>query len=574
MLAKTELQEWIRHNLYRKGGKPHLSGKSCTLKWFTKYGHLDVWNAIEHYTSFLNSHSPTVPQRLWHIIYDKPLITCGIDGCDDIPTFIGFIAGYNKFCCSMCAQSSPDVIAKIKATNLVKYGCEHGLSNPDVISKKNATVRAKYGVDNISQLAGISDKKKATCLRNYGTEWFLGRQDLKESVVNDRYGVKNVQQVKSISARTSATRHGEFYDSLFDTDRLKGKCIPMFTKQEYVSVGIESKHPFECTDCHTVFNGWLHDGDVPRCTKCYPPNASLFEAEITEYVRQLLGVGVEVIENTKSILSGSRELDIYVPSKKLAIECDGLFWHGENLSGKDKRYHMDKLIECESKGIRLLHIFEDEWSSQRPIVEAKIRHILGLNTSNVVYARKCKVVEDIPSSFKRNFMDNNHIQGNDNSIIYLGLSYNDVLVAMMTFSNKRAFIGYKDRSNKKEFELSRYASLLDHNVVGGASKLLSHFIKLHKPERIISYADRRWTRSSPNLYEQIGFTKINDGTPNYWYFRGGEDYNRHHRFGFRKDVLAKRLKSFNPEQTEWENMKNNGWDRIWDCGNLRYEMAF
>ena len=45
-------------------------------------------------------------------------------------------------------------------------------------------------------------------------------------------------------------------------------------------------------------------------------------------------------------------------------------------------------------------------------------------------------------------------------------------------------------------------------------------------------------------------------------------------FGFAKHTLAKRLAAYDPALTEWENMKTNGWDRIWDCGSFRYEMAF
>jgi len=32
------------------------------------------------------------------------------------------------------------------------------------------------------------------------------------------------------------------------------------------------------------------------------------------------------------------------------------------------------------------------------------------------------------------------------------------------------------------------------------------------------------------------------------------------------------LETFNPDLTEWENMKVNGFDRIWDCGNLVFKM--
>jgi len=36
---------------------------------------------------------------------------------------------------------------------------------------------------------------------------------------------------------------------------------------------------------------------------------------------------------------------------------------------------------------------------------------------------------------------------------------------------------------------------------------------------------------------------------------------------FQKHKLEKQLDSFDPVKTEWENMKDNGYDRFWDCGN-------
>jgi len=35
--------------------------------------------------------------------------------------------------------------------------------------------------------------------------------------------------------------------------------------------------------------------------------------------------------------------------------------------------------------------------------------------------------------------------------------------------------------------------------------------------------------------------------------------------------LKNTLSNFNPKLTEWKNMQLNGYDRIWDCGNLKYE---
>ena len=166
---------------------------------------------------------------------------------------------------------------------------------------------------------------------------------------------------------------------------------------------------------------------------------------------------------------------------------------------------------------------------------------------------------------------NYHIQGICQSSIQLGAYYNNNLVSVMTFGKQRRIMGFKNNNNNNNnnYELLRFAT--SQNVVGIGGKLLSYFIKNYDPKKIISYADKRWTHSTNNVYEKIGFKKINNGTPNYWYIHKKNFQRRYHRFSFRKTELNKKLQTFDPTLTEWENMQLNGYDRIWDCGSLKYE---
>jgi hypothetical protein len=116
-----------------------------------------------------------------------------------------------------------------------------------------------------------------------------------------------------------------------------------------------------------------------------------------------------------------------------------------------------------------------------------------------------------------------------------------------------------------KWELSRFATKA--SIVGGASKLLKYFIRNYNPKAIISYADRRW--SVGNLYEQIGFKCTGTSSPSYWYTK---DYRiRLYRYNFRKSILLKL--GADPNKTEWEIMQDLGYDRVWDCGTLRYELT-
>ena len=556
------LKNWINLNLINSVGNP--TAKKCKYEWFKKYNLIDIYNQICVATKFIDLYNPPIKQRIWHIINDKMFIKCQNPECVKLSSFFSFHRGYLKTCSSACNQRNPDTINKIKCTNLKKYGVEYGLSNSVVINKRISTIRNKYGVDNISQVPGISEKKMSTCLEHYGTKWFLSRQDLKECHVESKYGVKNVMMVDSINSKMGQTKKFDFYDYITTSEKF-ATIQPLFSRDEYMGVCVD--HKFLCKTCNTEFIGKIEDGGIPRCLKCFPVSGnSMFQKEIFNYVTSLLGTSVDVSENNKTILQNHKEIDIYIPSMHIGIECDGLFWHGEVGGMKDKLYHLNKTLECEKLGIRLIHIFEDEWVNNTTIVKAKLKHLLKMNADKV-YARKCDIRE-VNNVDKKVFLNNNHIQGNDLSSICYGLYYKDELVSLMTFGKSRVFMNTTVVDG--QYELIRYAS--NKNVVGGASRLLNHFITIHKPHKIISYADRRWTYHTNNLYDSIGFKKINDGTPNYWYFGRDKNYKRYHRFGFAKHTLNKKLAHFDNSLSEWQNMKNNGWDRIWDCGHLKYEL--
>ena len=114
---------------------------------------------------------------------------------------------------------------------------------------------------------------------------------------------------------------------------------------------------------------------------------------------------------------------------------------------------------------------------------------------------------------------------------------------------------------------SRYSSLLNYRCIGGLSKLLNYFIKKYNPQKIISYADMRYTDCKSNLYKSIGFKLIKSTKPNYFYTNNYK--NKLHRFNFTKQKLVKM--GHDKNKTEWQIMQELGYDRIWDCGHYKYE---
>jgi hypothetical protein len=183
---------------------------------------------------------------------------------------------------------------------------------------------------------------------------------------------------------------------------------------------------------------------------------------------------------------------------------------------------------------------------------------IGKN-KNRIFARKCEI-KFIDNKEASIFMENNHIQGQCKSSINIGLYYKKKLVSAMTFG--------KSRFNKNyNYELLRYCNVLNTTIIGGFSKCLK-FFKNNFIGTVISYADKRY--SNGNIYLKNNFKLINESLPNYFYFKNANILEN--RIKYQKHKLKNILEIFDSNLTEWENMQLNDYDRIWDCGNLVFEL--
>jgi hypothetical protein len=108
---------------------------------------------------------------------------------------------------------------------------------------------------------------------------------------------------------------------------------------------------------------------------------------------------------------------------------------------------------------------------------------------------------------------------------------------------------------------------LNTNIIGGASKLLSYFMKNYKCERIISYADREW--SDGKLYDKLGFELISESKISYKYFLNNNKKREHKRKYSKKNLIKG---GFDKSKTEREIMIERGYNRVYDCGQLKFEL--
>ncbi len=476
-----------------------------------------------------------------------------------VTRFIKSTNSWWKWCSNKCMGADPEILEKKVKTNLKKFGSDYPMHSAECKKKLKDTFLKKYGVDNPSKSEIVKKKMRSTFLKKYGVDNPSKNKDVIKKIKDkaiDRFASSKDNILKkrrnTYLKNTGCTSNKYFHIS--PESQILMKNLDWLVDQHINQQKSITKIAEELGISTTPISNFLHSADI----KILRYNKSEVEKEIVEYI-QSLG-NYKIILNNRNII-GPKEIDILIPEINLAVEVDGVYWHSES-KGKDRNYHLFKTAQCEKEGIHLLHIYDIEWNNEikQKIIKSKISHLF--NKSNRIFARKCKIKE-VSVTECNNFLNKTHMQGTCLSKIKLGLYFNNQLQAIATFG--------KARYNKLfEWELLRYSNNLNTSIVGGLSKLISFFTKNYNVNSIISYADRRWTMESKNLYNSSNFTFLHTSSPNYKYFNIQDKIILLSRNQFQKHMIKEKLQFFDKNLTEYENMLLNHYDRIWDCGNLVY----
>jgi very-short-patch-repair endonuclease len=464
----------------------------------------------------------------------------GVDHCTQIPGVKEKISLKKK-------EGGTEWHKNLVASNLKRYGVEHAMQNADIKKKFVDTNLERYGVENAMQSKMVQQKAKDTNLERYGVENPMQSKMVQQKAKDtnlERYGVENVMQNIEIRRSVSAHNqiqgiedHDDFFDKVHSIDWWKNTSIREIHELLKKHLKSESRRAYYLNK----------NGMAPL-----PKGTSLPHQIILDRLTEL---NVEYVVNTRKVIA-PLELDVYIPSYNLAIEINGVYWHSENAGGKDRNYHLQKTLDCEAKGIDLLHFWDYEVIGNTDIVLSMIQMKLGISDGVLVIpARKCQIRPVSPSEAKE-FVDKSHLQGSIQSSIRHGLYFESELVSCMLVS--------KPRYNKKfDLEILRFCTKPGVRIQGGFSKLVH---SLGETQSILSYADRRY--STGNVYASSGWTLVNKTKPSYYYTKDFLEFA--HRSKFQKHKLSGLLEEFDSNLTEWENMIINGYDRIWDCGTLAF----
>ena len=336
---------------------------------------------------------------------------------------------------------------KVKQTNLERYGAEHPAQSKKIKDKIKQTNLEKYGCEYVSQNKEVREKYKQTNLEKYGCENPMQNKEVREKYKQtnlERYNCENPAQNKEIQGKikqTNLERYGA--ECIFQSEKVKQKLhdnsydnfilsfiqygiVPLFSKEEYT--GWDKTYRWKCLICQNEFEQKIYKTShveeclyLPHCWNCYPrmSGESRVELELLDFVKQYYPNA----HKDKKLIK-PYELDIVIDELKLAIEFNGDYWHStecwlehhDNLDGY-YNYHLNKVLETNKKGYRLIHIWENNYEEIKDklkdilegkedlnFVEDKI--VLDRSWYNNVEIPGYKLVEELPPEIvKRNEFD-------------------------------------------------------------------------------------------------------------------------------------------------------------------------
>lgn len=476
--------------------------------------------------------------------------------------------------------SSSDIKEKMinnkKKVMLEKYGVENPSQIPGIQFKKKESFEQRWGesfAEHMHKVSSSDDnikKRNDTMRERYGDDYrnviahkvSLSRDSTKaaesfKKTMIDTYGVENPSQVPDIKKKIMQTKASNREKALsYIRDNLKG--VPKADIEKEFDIydmgirsiinrfGIEFKHysgiPYITVDAlDLIRDSLIAFKDVTTPT-------SVQEEEVRAFIKSIYDG--EIIYNSRKIIP-PKEIDIYLPDIKVGIEFNGNYWHS-TICCDDKNYHYNKSISADEGGIRLIHIYEFEWSC--PNTRKKIEDLLKITCGRVakrLFARKC-IVRQISNKEAKQFNELNHLQGHRNAQVTYGLFYGDELVQLMSFSKSKY---NKNLSGDNDWEIIRSCSQIGCVVTGGLSKLYKYFVRLTHPTSVFSYCDLN--KFNGKGYESLGMRLIGTTGPNMWWVMSFTN----------QDIIPR-----NPRKNK--EYEAQALAKIWGAGSKKYLITY
>ena len=396
-----------------------------------------------------------------------------------------------------------------------RYGVDSALKSPEIKEKARQTCFEKYGNIFPAKTDIIKQKVITICQKKYGCNNVFQDEQIKEKIKQtylDKYGVvhplKDVKRAKENTKKGLETRIKQGKVKIYEN-----KIIAEWAKE----IGYSKSH----------FNVLVTKYGFEQAVKMEPHISSL-EKLMMDWLDSIN------IKYTSQYKVDNKIADIYIPSNNLIIETDGLYWHSDAIIS-NKNYHIEKRQLYISKGFTPLFFRENEIVNldKFKIVQSIIKN--KLNLSERIFARKC-IIKPVDKSSAKTFFTANHLMGNGSGQTY-GLFFSDKLVGAIQI-----------RGHKEGYEIARFCNLLNTNIIGGFSKLLTYIQNnVLNSKSLITFIDLRYGIGS--YLTSFNF-KYSTTYPSFKWTNGKEIFNR---MAF-------------PSMSGYQN----GLSRLWDCGQAKY----
>ena len=546
-------------------------------------------NSITHHV--INNHREEMTVKQYYDKFEKKPNEGICKRCGKETKLVKFSKGYRDYCSSKCSTSSkevqqkaketyfertgythtrhnPEAEAKLRATNLEKYGKEYFFATKESVDKIKNTNLERYGDTCALRVDSIKEKTKETNLKKYGVDNVFKSEEIKEKIYLkniEKYGFKSPIQNTEIKEK-SRDRLNEVRDVSYKKSLKTRKAIhdkrrtSFFESFGYTYIDYKDDYySFTCKDGHesSMFRGTLKlrlKNKSELCVVCNPflVNTSKPEKELQEFIKENYQGTIE--ENTKQVMY-PQELDIYLPELKLAFEFNGVYWHNE--LNKPNDYHFSKTNRCEHKGIKLVHIYEDDWYYKNDTIKSSILELLNKNPILDIKNYKISEVSDLES---KKFVLENSLKHEIASRINLGLYVDSKLVSLMSFNR----LSYKNFP-LNSYNLVRFCNKNYLSIPNSFDILLKEFLKsVSSGSKIVSFVDRG--NSNEEYFKRNGFKEVNRSEPEYQYVVDGI---RTYKANFSKSELVKA--GFDSTKTEHQIMLEREIYRIYDSGSLKFE---
>lgn len=491
--------------LFTATGK--LNSAIIRREWFKSSG---LYTELTRKTAFLPDECLVLERIHCYINNIQARIECLI--CQAPAHFIRFSGKYGSYSqtCNKRSCIAKFTLEKRHKTCIAKYGglvSKNHISNDknavnNFIKKSKETIRQRYGVENVSVLSSVISKKKQTLKTNYG--------------VNSPCQIKHCAEQR--------------YDRMVNRFAMLSNAVCILSIDDpAVTCKMVS---FRCKSCN-------REDVIPsetfkwRCRKMSSPCSScakqtlrsIPQQQLTDYIKSIYSG--QVLSNVRTILPNRKELDIFIPELKIAIEFNGLFWHSSATVGEDifqKNRHTEKLEQCNSLGIRLINIFEDDWENKKHSVCTRIHSLIYTET---VKARDITFIKTDLSEIKRLqplYIDN--VPDQADTAVFM-VSNEDIKAALVVKEHELFFFPIKEV------------------VLDGKIDIKSALNLYHATTCLV---DNCW--GYDEILSSCGFIKKENIEPRQRWVRG--------------------MKTLTAHVDDESVLLKNKWRKLWDCGTTKW----